>query len=169
MDVRMPNCDGLAATRLIKAEQPGVKVVMLTSSADDADLFEAIKSGASGYLLKSLSGDEFFDYLSGLKRGEAPISRECAARLLKEFARQADREDETLAKESDALTPRQAQILTLVAQGFTYKEVGARLGLSEHTVKYHMGDILRRLHLRNRSEVVAYAVRSGLVKGTPRV
>jgi DNA-binding NarL/FixJ family response regulator len=170
MDVRMPGCDGLAATRLIHAEMPECKIVMLTTSAEDADLFEAVKSGASGYLLKNLEPNELFDYLAGLSRGEAPLSRELSARLLREFTRQAAALDEHAAAglrggpPGPELTPRQREILVLVADGLTYKEVGAALNLSEHTIKYHMGEVLQRLHLKNREQVVAYARRSGLTR-----
>ena len=180
MDIRMPNCDGLEATQIILTELPDTKIVMLTTSADDADLFEALKSGASGYLLKNLKPNELFDYLAGLERGEAPLSPELSARLLREFANQASELDEyerALAErvavlelatntESDGeeLTPRQFEILKMVAQGLTYKEVGAALHISENTVKYHMGEILQRLHVKNRAQVVAYALHTGLVK-----
>jgi DNA-binding NarL/FixJ family response regulator len=170
MDVRMPDCDGLTATRLIQAELPEIKIVMLTTSAEDADLFEAIKSGASGYLLKNLEPNELFDYLAGLGRGEAPLSRELSARVLREFARQAAALDEQAASglpggpPGPDLSPRQREILALVTAGQSYKQVGAMLNLSEHTVKYHMGEILERLHLRSRAEVVAYALRSGLAR-----
>jgi len=171
MDIRMPGLDGLSATRLIRAEMPEIKIVMLTTSAEDADLFEAIKCGASGYLLKNLEPDELFDYLAGLERGEAPLSPELSARVLREFARQAGalaaRAAEGLpgGEPGPELTPREREVLTLVAGGLTYKEVGAALSLSENTVKYHMGEILHRLHLKNREQVVAYALRSGLARG----
>ena len=170
MDVRMPGCDGLTATRLIQSEMPEIKIVMLTTSAQDEDLFEAIKSGASGYLLKNLEPNELFDYLAGLSRGEAPLSRELSARLLREFARQADALDEHAAEglpggpPAAELTPRQREILVLVADGLTYKQVGEALNLSENTVKYHMGEVLQRLHLKNREQVVAYARRTGLTR-----
>jgi DNA-binding NarL/FixJ family response regulator len=170
MDVRMPVCDGLSATRLIQAEMPDIKIVMLTTSAEDADLFEALKSGASGYLLKNLEPNQLFDYLAGLERGEAPLSRQLSARLLREFAQQAAALDARAAtgvpgKATAAeLTPRQREILVLVADGLTYKQVGATLNLSENTVKYHMGEVLQRLHLKNREQVVAYARRSGLAR-----
>lgn len=173
MDVRMPQCDGLTATRLIQAEMPECKVVMLTTSAEDADLFEALKSGASGYLLKNLEPNQLFDYLAGLSRGEAPLSRELSARLLREFVSQADALDEKAATGSFGgppaaeLTPRQREVLVLVADGLTYKEIGQALDLSESTVKYHMGEIVRRLHLKNREQVVAYARRSGLARSDP--
>lgn len=171
MDIRMPRCDGLCATRLIHAEMPEIKIVMLTTSAEDADLFEALKNGASGYLLKNLEPNELFDYLAGLDRGEAPLSRELSARLLTEFAHQANALDEHAGTDllgalpGPELTPRQREILGLVAGGSSYKEVAATLNLSENTVKYHMGEILQRLHLKNREQVVAYALQTGLVRG----
>jgi two-component system NarL family response regulator len=174
MDIRMPRCDGLTATRLIQAELPEIRIVMLTTSADDADLFDALRSGASGYLLKNLQPNQLFDYLDGLARGEAPLSRELSARLLREFAHQAAALEERSAPDSaeasaaPELTARQRQILEMVATGLSYKEVGAALSITEHTVKYHMGEVLRRLHLRNREQVVAYALRSGLIRGGGR-
>ncbi len=173
MDVRMPRCDGVAATRLIQAELPEIKIVMLTTSAEDADLFEALRSGASGYLLKNLQPNELFDYLAGLARGEAALSRELSARVLAEFAHQAARLDQqasqahSAAPECPELTPRQCEILNMVAEGLSYKEIGAALAISENTVKYHMGEILQRLHLKNREQVLAYVLRSGLAKGSP--
>jgi two-component system NarL family response regulator len=164
MDIRMPGCDGLSATRLIKAEKPESKIVMLTTSTDETDLFEAIKSGACGYLLKSLEAEPFITYLQGVMRGEAAVSREMAGALLKEFARQADvGETGAGASAEEALTPRQVEILQLVAEGIPYKEIAERLCLSDHTIKYHIGEIMLRLHLKNRSQVLAYAARSGLL------
>ena len=147
MDIGMPRCDGLAATRAIKAELPDVKIVMLTVSAEDEDLFEAIKSGASGYLLKSLDAGQFFELLSDLERGEVALSTGMATRVLEEFVRQAGRDEpatEVGEEDTPGLTPRQREVLTLVARGLKYKEVGAALCLSESTIKYHMGEILER-------------------------
>ncbi len=159
MDVQMPRLNGLAATRLIKTEQPNVKIVMLTMSEKDEDLFEAIKSGASGYLLKSDDTDKFFELLSGLMRGEVPLSPGLAGRVLEEFARHGGLSETVKrpAEEEEPLTPRQIEVLTLVAQGLTYKEVGAKLFLSEPTIKYHMGEIIERLHLENRRQVIEFA------------
>jgi len=171
MDIRMPRCDGLAATRLIKAELPDVKIVMLTMSEQDDDLFEAIKSGASGYLLKNLDAQEFFELLPALAQGEAPLSRGLAAKILQEFAHPTGRATEQPASGEDEveLTSRQMQVLSLVAQGLTYKQVGDALGLTERTVKYHMGEILGRLHLKNRAQVIAFAARTGLVSTCQRI
>ena len=165
MDIQMPRCDGLTATRLIKAELPAIKIVMLTMSSADDDLLEAIKCGACGYLLKTQDTEDFFTGLMELSRGEAPLSPGLAARILELFGQQANaaaRELQPLQNQS--LTEREREVLTLVAQGQTYKEVAAQLCLSERTIKYHMGEIIDRLHLQNRLQVIEFAKRSGLVK-----
>jgi len=166
MDIIMPNLDGLAATRLIKAELPDVKIVMLTMSAEDEDLFEAIKCGACGYLLKTLDVDEFFSLFLGMTRGEVPLSPGLAGQVLEEFARQAMESKSIKPSEgkTEVLSARQIQVLTLVAQGLTYKEVGAKLCLAERTIKYHIGEIIERLHLENRSQAIQYARGMKLVK-----
>lgn len=165
MDIQMPRLDGLGALRLIKMDFPDAKVVMLTMSDTDDHLFNAIRNGACGYLLKTLDTEEFFVQLLELARGEAPLSAGLATRLLQEFGRLSG-SDRTQAADVPAenLTPRQIEILTLVAQGLTYKEVGAQLCLSERTVKYHMGEIVRRLHLKGRAQLIAQARQMGLVK-----
>ena len=180
MDIRMPHCNGLEATRRIKAQQPEMKIVMLTTSAEDDDLFEAIKSGACGYLIKSMSGDAFIEALHGLEEGIPPFSPGLAAKLLGEFARMAEGETrrkgdtETRGRgeavmgrsgdgeSQDLLTERQAEVLQWVAAGLTYKEVGLKLALSERTVRYHMAEIMDHLHLEHRSQVIAYAGKLGL-------
>jgi DNA-binding NarL/FixJ family response regulator len=160
MDVRMPRLDGLAAVRAIKAELPEVKIVMLTISEADDDLFEAIKSGASGYLLKSQSAEELLALVRGIERGESAFSPGLAARILQEFGRQASVLDEK--RRTAGLSAREREVLALIAQGLKYKEVAAKLFLSERTIKYHMGQIVDRLHLKNRAQVVEYARRTGL-------
>jgi len=165
MDIHMPQLDGLAALRLIKAELPDIRIVMLTMSAEDEDLFEAIKCGACGYLLKTQNTDEFFVLLQDVQRGEVALSPGLAARILAEFGRQAGTAPAIEDKEQRAsLSAREMEVLTLVARGLTYKEVGAKLCLAERTVKYHMGEIIARLHLENRAQVIEYAKRAGLVR-----
>jgi two-component system NarL family response regulator len=168
MDIRMPRCDGLVATRQIKAEQPEIQIVMLTTSAEDQDLFEAVKSGACGSLLKSMSGEAFIEALRGLEQGIPPFSPGLAARLLNEFARLAETEGHRAMErqgggevERGELTGRQTEVLRLVADGLTYREVGERLALSERTVRFHMSEIIARLHLYNRSQVLAYVGKHG--------
>lgn len=167
MDIKMPECSGMDSLKLIKAEMPDIKIIMLTSSEDDDDLFYAVKYGASGYLLKNTNARELVDMLSDIEKGEASLSPGLAARLLKEFRynntvkpMQYMQED---SKHED-LTKRQLEVLEMVAKGITYKEVGEMLGLAERTVKYHMGKILELLHLENRAQVIAYAARVGLVE-----
>jgi DNA-binding NarL/FixJ family response regulator len=180
MDIQMPRCDGVAATRLIKAEMPACKIVMLTMSESEQDLFEAVKSGASGYLLKRLDAEEFFDYLAELQAGHPPFSPGLAEKILQEFAQRDVRPEGrppsatagTAPVESSpgnetqevGLSDRQLQILTLVAQGRTYREVADTIGIAERTVKYHMAEILDRLHLDNRAQVIAYAARMGMTE-----
>ena len=153
MDVHMSGGGGLEATRAIKAELPEVKIVMLTVAEDDAHLFEAIESGASGYLLKSLDANQFCTLLTGLLQGDAPLAPGMAARIMAEFARQGDREGRPDMAE---LTPRQEEILSLAAQGLIYTDIAQRLHLSEQTIKYHMAQIVEKLHVENRAEAIAY-------------
>lgn len=161
MDIRMPHCDGLCATRLIKAEFPEIRIVILSACDENDLLFDAIRNGASGYLLKGQDSDEFLRSLDELARGEVALAPGFAQRILCEFSRLA--EPATLAGESrPQLSPRQEQILTLVAGGMTYKQVGHELGLSERTVKYYMGQTLSSLHLRDRAAAVVYARTHGI-------
>jgi two-component system NarL family response regulator len=166
MDIRMPICDGLTATRLIKAQRPDMRIVMITTSAEDQDLFEAVKSGACGYLLKTTRGPAFIEALRGLEQGTPPFSPGLAERLLREFARVE--EDAATRGHGDPergrLTERQMEVLRLVSAGLTYKEIGARLCLSEVTIRYHMSEIMHLLHLENRSQVIAYAAQHGLTR-----
>ena len=167
MDLNMPELTGLAATRLISADQPEVKVVILTASEDDGDLFEAIKSGAQGYLFKNLASEEFFRLLDGVARGEPALTPSLARKLLGEFARPAP-PTRTDADGTPALTEREREVLDLLVQGVTSnRELADRLVVSENTVKYHLRNILDKLHVQNRTQVVAYAVRHGLLDAPP--
>lgn len=166
MDIRMPGCDGLCATRLIKAEMPEARIIILTTSTEERDLFEAVKSGACGYLLKSMDTDELVEALLQAQEGIPPFSPGLAAKLLDEFARlsgAAARVSEIQSANhrqipaQHRLNPQQLKVLNLVSEGLSYKEIGARLGLSPRTIKYHMAEIMNRLHLENRAQVLAYA------------
>jgi two-component system NarL family response regulator len=168
MDLRMPVMDGLTAMRLIKAQKPEIQIVMLTTSGEDEDLFASVQSGACGYILKNASGKALIAALVGLEEGTPPFSPGLAARLLHEFARLRETSPTTPPPDppadcgDNALTERQTEVLRLVASGMTYRDVGDRLGLAERTVRYHMSEIMARLHLEHRSQVFAYAERIGL-------
>jgi len=138
---------------------------MLSMSAEDDELFEAIAAGASGYLLKTQDTDEVFALLQDVARGEVALSPGLASRVLNEFRRRASVPPGVEEKRPTAsLSLRETQVLTLVAQGLTYKEVGAKLNLSERTIKYHMGEIVGRLHLESRAQAIEYARRAGMVR-----
>ncbi|HJX29665.1 MAG TPA: response regulator transcription factor [Thermoanaerobaculia bacterium] len=165
MDLSMPEMDGLAATRLISAELPAVKVVVLTASDEDSKLFEAIKSGAQGYLLKNLESEEFFALLEGIGRGEPGLTPALARKLLQEFARPVVPAKAPAAQDPDALTDREREVLELLVQGITSnRKLATKLGVSENTVKFHVRNILDKLHLNNRAQVVSYAIRNKIVE-----
>jgi DNA-binding NarL/FixJ family response regulator len=156
MDVELPGENGVIATRRLSLEMPDVTVVMLTAHDETETLFEAIKAGAQGYLVKNLRAPELLDQLRGLARGEAAISRRMAARILEEVRGQDD-----LTEPEEALTARELEVLELVAARLSNAEIAERLVVSEHTVKNHMKSILSKLHLRNRRQAAAYGVARG--------
>jgi DNA-binding NarL/FixJ family response regulator len=172
MDVEMPRCNGLEAVRQIKSEMPHVKVAMLTVSDDSDDLFDAIKSGAQGYLLKDIEPDQLVDMLEGVRHGEAPLSGLMAARILDEFSRAApvarsvaDQESAVLAGDAaPGLTEREIEVLELVVAGRSNTEIAKDLFITTYTVKNHLSNILSKLHLQNRVQLAVYAVRQRLVE-----
>ena len=163
MDVAMPG-GGLTATREIAAAAPSIAIVMLTASEAIDDLFDAIKAGARGYLLKNLEASELRGMLDAVGRGEAAITPAIAARILGELARPAAPVEAKSPPGPDALTERELDVLRLVVDGLRNKEIAATLGVSENTVKFHLRNILDKLHAQSRSEIVARAVREGLVE-----
>lgn len=158
MDINMPGISGLEATRQIKGEYPYVKIIIVTVSDDITDLFEAIKKGAQGYLLKNLNQDAWLEYLRAVALDEAPLSRELAVQLLKEFS------TKPAALEHSPLTAREQEILEQVAKGKTNREISEYLIISEHTVKNHLKNIMQKLHLDNRVQLTRYAYDQGWVK-----
>jgi DNA-binding NarL/FixJ family response regulator len=162
MDVTMSPCNGLEATRAIKAELPEVKVVIVTVSEDEQDLFEAIKSGAEGYLLKGMSEEELNATLTRISAGEPALSPGLAAKILEEFARMARDGADKPGGPEDALTDREREVLRLVAEGATNREIASRLYVSGNTVGFHMKNILAKLHLKNRAQAAVFAIRAGL-------
>jgi DNA-binding NarL/FixJ family response regulator len=161
MDIHMPHMGGLEATRQIKAVLPDTKIVMLTVSDDERDLFEAVKAGADGYLLKNMAGAEFGEMLAGLSNGIPAITRSLAGKLLAEFARQG--RSEPVPRDPDALTGREKDVLQLISRGATNREVARRLAISENTVNFHVKNILGKLHAHTRAEAAVRALRDGIV------
>jgi DNA-binding NarL/FixJ family response regulator len=163
MDVRMPRVNGIDAARRIRELLPSTKILMLTVSDEEDDLYEAIKAGANGYLLKEISVEEVASAIHSVVQGQSLISPSMASKLLNEFnslARQAAEKEELPAP---VLTARELEVLKLVARGMSNKDVADELFISENTVKNHVRNILEKLHLHSRMEAVMYAVRKRLV------
>jgi len=154
MDLRMPALGGLEAIRQIKEALPATVVVVVSVSDDPQDLFEAIRAGAQGYLIKNVEPNIWLEYLGALVQGDTRISRAIADRILREFVRPGSKARDLLP----TLTDREEEILGLVARGLANKEIAARLGIVEGTVKRHLQNILAKLHLRNRVQLATYAV-----------
>jgi len=155
MDVRMPGIGGIETTRRIKIEMPAIRIVMLTMSEDVQDLFQALKNGAQGYLLKNTKPEELYHFIEGVMEGEAPISGLMAAKMLSEFRRPDDTAPDECGCEK--LTDREWDVLQCVANGMTNREVATALSISENTVKKHLRNILAKLHLQNRVQAALYA------------
>jgi DNA-binding NarL/FixJ family response regulator len=164
MDVRMPKRSGIEATREIRELLPHVKILMLTISDEEADLYEAIKAGASGYLLKEISIEEVAEAIRSVHSGESQLSPSMASKLLTEFAAMSRRADEQQQLVAPRLTEREMDVLRLVAKGLNNRDIGQELLISENTVKNHIRNILEKLHLRSRMEAVVYAVREKLLE-----
>ena len=164
MDVRMPKRSGIEATQEIKDLLPHAKILMLTISDEEADLYDAIKAGASGYLLKEISIEEVADAIRSVWAGQSRISPSMASKLLNEFAAISKRGEERRQVPAPRLTEREMEVLGLVAEGLNNREIGVRLFISENTVKNHIRNILEKLHLHSRMEAVVYAVREKLLE-----
>ena len=168
MDVSMPGYDGLEATLQIKHVLPDVTIVMLTVRDESEKLFEAIRNGAQGYLLKSIRSQEMLSLLRGAVRGDAAITPSLGGRMLQEFRRVSKQAAAQPANESIILTAREQDVLSLVARGATNKEIAQALSVSVHTVKSHMRKILAKLHLERRQEAASFAIREGLISPLDR-
>lgn len=174
MDIHMPGMGGLEATQQLKLLLPSLKIVMVTVSDDITHLFEAIKRGAQGYLLKNLTPSAWLEYLRAVSLDEAPMSKELAFRLLQEFSVSKPQSvKQEVAKSvsqnrissvmTTPLTDREKEVLERVATGASNREIAGELGLSEHTIKNHLRNILQKLHLDNRVQLTRYAFEQGLV------
>jgi DNA-binding NarL/FixJ family response regulator len=164
MDVRMPRRTGIEATQTIKDLIPHAKILMLTISDEEADLFDAIKAGANGYLLKEISIEEVANAIRSVYQGQSLISPSMASKLLNEFATMVKRADEKQQLPTPRLTDREMEVLRLVAKGHNNRDIAKELYISENTVKNHIRNILEKLHLHSRMEAVVYAVREKLLE-----
>lgn len=162
MDLSMPGIGGLEATRRLHAELPECRVVVLTASSNEDDLFEALQAGAQGYLLKDLQADVFFELLEGALDGYPALTPELSRKVLQAFAR--GRQGGAERHDPDALTEREREVLQLMVDGVTSnRQLARRLSLSENTVKFHVRNVLDKLHLHNRAQAVSHALRHGMV------
>lgn len=160
MDLRLPTVSGVDAIREIVSESPIVKVLVLSASAEESDVLEAVKMGAAGYLLKDATRDQIVDAVRRVHRGEPVFTPSLAALVLSEFRRVA-----SSASGEPALTDRENEVLRLVAKGYTYREIAEKLFISVKTVQNHVQNILRKLQLRKRYELMRYAIQRGLDRG----
>jgi DNA-binding NarL/FixJ family response regulator len=164
MDVRMPVLDGLAATReLLRAGDGGPRVLMLTTFDLDEYVYEALRAGASGFLLKDAPAAELVHAVRVVAAGDALLAPSVTRRLIADFAQQARRPVGPQAAALDQITPREAQVLALIARGLSNTEISAELVIAEQTTKTHVGRILMKLGLRDRAQAVVFAYESGLV------
>ncbi|MDX3312716.1 response regulator [Streptomyces sp. NPDC054884] len=163
MDLRMPRCDGVEATRRITAEYPGTQVVVLTTYADDESLFPALKAGARGYLTKDAGGDEIVRAVHSVLSGDAGLSPSVQRRLLERLSA-PEPEPARPAVMPDGLTTREAEVLVLIAEGLSNSEIARRLSVSIATVKTHINNMFSKTGLKDRAQAVSYAYRKGLVR-----
>jgi RNA polymerase sigma factor (sigma-70 family) len=169
MDVRMPNLDGIAATREVLAAQPEVKIVILTTFEEDDYIFGALSAGASGFLLKRTSPEDLLTAIHAVAAGDSLLSPSVTRRVIERMAREPARDTSSSARLDD-LTPREREVLELVARGLSNSEIATELVIEESTVKTHVKRILMKLRLRDRVQAVIFAYESGLARpgsGTP--
>jgi two-component system, NarL family, nitrate/nitrite response regulator NarL len=155
MDIQMPELNGLEATKIIKEKSPFIKVIVLSVSDNVADLFTAIQYGAQGYLLKNMDPDEWLQYLHSVVEGKSDATRGMAGKLLYQF-REKDLQDSSEAK---SLTRREKEILLLISEGISNKQIADQLFISENTVKNHLKNLLEKLELENRVQLAIYAIK----------
>ncbi len=161
MDVKMPRCNGLQATSAIKEKMPDVKIVMVTAFDDDDDLFQAMKNGASGYVLKNVRAEELVVLLNSVMGGEVAVSPWIASKVAEELFRNPGRLMDRGKDKDSYLTSKEEEVLQLVAGGATNKEISSSLHITDNTVKYHLRNIMEKLNFKNRAQIAAYADKRG--------
>ncbi|MFF0788983.1 response regulator [Streptomyces spiralis] len=169
MDLRMPRCDGVEATRRIRSEHPGTQVVVLTTYADDESLFPALQAGARGYLTKDAGGDEIVRAVESVLSGDAGLSPSIQRRLLERLSEPEPAPESALTAEApDGLTARECEVLVLIAEGLTNQEIARRLHVSTATVKTHINNLFAKAGIKDRAQAVRYAYANGLVRPPSR-
>ncbi len=163
MDIRMPEMDGVEATRQIKVRAPDVKVIVLTSYDDDQQVFEAIRAGASGYVLKDVHPDKLLTAIQAVADGYSLMSPPIARKVQAEFQRVTRPSGGAAGEEVISLTPRESEVLGLIARGHNNREIATALSISEKTVKTHVSNIFAKLQITDRSQAVLYAARKGMI------
>jgi DNA-binding NarL/FixJ family response regulator len=164
MDVQMPRGSGIEATQQIKELVPSTNILMLTISEEEADLYDSLKAGATGYLLKDVAIEEVVDAIRSVHAGQARISPSMASKLISEFATMSKKSEERPSAAQPRLTDREMEVLRLVAKGRNNRDIAKELFISENTVKNHIRNILEKLHLHSRMQAVVYAVREKLLE-----
>lgn len=164
MDLRMPRCDGVEATRRIRAEHPGTQVVVLTTFADDASLFQALRAGARGYLTKDAGGEEIVRAVQSVLSGDAGLSPSIQRRLLERLSESEPQPAPGPEEPPDGLTARETEVLLLIAEGLTNQEIARKLHVSTATVKTHINNLFAKTGLKDRAQAVRYAYGKGLVR-----
>ncbi|MEH0418003.1 response regulator transcription factor [Streptomyces sp. B21-083] len=167
MDLRMPRCDGVEATRRIRTEYPGTQVVVLTTFADDESLFRALRAGARGYLTKDADGDEIVRAVHSVLSGEAGLAPSIQRRLLERLT-EPEKEPAAPAEPPDGLTTREAEVLVLIAEGLSNQEIAHQLHVSTATVKTHINNLFAKTGIKDRAQAVRYAYGKGLVRPPTR-
>jgi len=162
MDLVMPRKDGIEAIKEIKAENPTARVLVLTSFAEDKNVYQAIKAGAAGYLLKDTSSRELVQAIRSVHRGEFSLQPAIALKVVRELSRAS-----SSPQAESTLTDREVKVLELLAQGLSNQEIAQELCISKHTVTTHVSNILSKLHLASRTQAALYAIRKGLVSPEP--
>ncbi|MFF8731153.1 response regulator [Streptomyces sp. NPDC015171] len=168
MDLRMPRCDGVEATRRIRSQYPGTQVVVLTTYADDESLFPALRAGARGYLTKDAGGDEIVRAVHSVLSGDAGLSPSVQRRLLERLSRPEPEQAPAVGEAPDGLTARETEVLGLIAEGLTNQEIARRLHVSTATVKTHINNLFAKAGLKDRAQAVRYAYSKGLVRPPSR-
>jgi len=156
MDIRMPKCDGLEATMLINLHYPETKIIMLTTSENDEDIYSAIKCGACGYFVKNIESEKLFELLDDIGNNGNWMISGLASKMAEDIKKSTE-------KSKKSLTKRQLEILALISKGQTYKEIAAQLGIRERTIKYHVTCAIEKVHLQNRQQLMSYVTRLGLI------